>query len=97
MPLPHESNPLISPPRDGEDPTQLALMIDAKPYFAEDAYLDRLRNSFAITLHEITSEPDGPKRMEMWRKSAVIGERCFITQSFFCEYVSDLEIVLCRV
>lgn len=87
LPLPHITNPLIPPPQADEDPTQLSLMIFGKPYNANDPYLDRVRNSFAIKLHEITSEPDGEKRMAMWRGVASIGEGCFITQRFFCEYV----------
>ena len=88
MSAPHLSNPLIPYPEGDEDPTQLSLMIQGKPYLALDSYLDRLRNTGAIKLDKIVSEPDGEKRMDLWRKHAVIGPNCMIVQRFFCEYVS---------
>lgn len=88
MPLPHETNAMISAPQGDEDATQLAVMLDAKPYLANDKYLCRLRNSSAIKLYEITSEPDGDKRMALWKQFANVGDNCFVVQRFFCEYVS---------
>nr|ODN93072.1 maltose O-acetyltransferase [Cryptococcus depauperatus CBS 7841] len=85
---PHLTNKLIPPPEGDEDPSQLALMIDAKRYFANDKYLDRLRNTGAIKLDEITRVADYKKRMALWREFADVGEDVFITQRFFCEYVS---------
>ena len=88
MSAPHETNHLIPPPEGDEDPTQLANMIAARPYLAPDKYLDRLRNIGAIKLDEIVQVADGPTRMAMWEKHANLGKDVFITQRFFCEYVS---------
>ena len=88
MTAPHETDHRIPPPEDDETPDQLALMIAAKPYLATDKYLDRLRNLGAIKLNECVMEPDAEKRMALWAKFADIGEGVFITQRFFCEYVS---------
>jgi hypothetical protein len=90
MTAPHESNPLIPAPEGDEDPTQLANMIAAKPYLAGDKYLDRLRNIGAIKLDEIVRVADGPTRMAMWKEFADITGEVFITQRFFCEYVSGV-------
>ncbi|WVN85412.1 uncharacterized protein L203_100558 [Cryptococcus depauperatus CBS 7841] len=87
---PHLTNKLIPPPEGDEDPSQLALMIDAKRYFANDKYLDRLRNTGAIKLDEITRVADYKKRMALWREFADVGEDVFITQRFFCEYGFNL-------
>lgn len=92
MSAPHLSNPLIPAPEGDEDPTQLSLMIQGKPYLALDSYLDRLRNTGAIKLDKIVSEPDGEKRMDLWRKHAVIGPNCMIVQRFFCEYGFNLTL-----
>ncbi|WVO19462.1 uncharacterized protein IAS62_000748 [Cryptococcus decagattii] len=89
---PHLTNKLIPPPEEGEDPTQLSLMISAKPYLAGDKYLDRLRNRGAITLDEITRTPDHGERMELWKKFANVGEGVSITQRFFCEYGFNLHL-----
>nr|DAA05955.1 TPA_inf: putative O-acetyl transferase [Cryptococcus neoformans var. grubii] len=89
-PAPHLTNKLIPPPEEGEDPTQLSLMISAKPYLALDKYLDRLRNRGAIKLDEITRTPDHEKRMALWKEFAHIGEGVSITQQFFCEYGFNL-------
>lgn len=88
MSAPHLTNPLIPPPEADEETTQLELMIAGKPYLSFKPYLERLRNRGAAKLQEIESEADQDKRMELWRKFAVIGENVFIVQRFFCEYVS---------
>lgn len=93
-PAPHLTNKLIPPPEEGEDPTQLSLMISTKPYLALDKYLDRLRNRGAIKLDEITRTPDHEKRMELWKEFANIGENVSITQRFFCEYVSYISFMI---
>ncbi|TYJ56128.1 hypothetical protein B9479_003114 [Cryptococcus floricola] len=87
---PHLSNPLILPPEDDEDPTQLSLMLSGKPYTPSDKYLHKLHHHGSKTLAEIVQTPDLGERMKLWRTFAHLGAGVRIRQQFYCEYGFNL-------
>ncbi|WWC61587.1 uncharacterized protein I303_104171 [Kwoniella dejecticola CBS 10117] len=86
MPAPHETNPRISPPGEGEDATELGIMIAGKPYLAMDPYVDRIRAGQAKKVWEINQIVDIPARMDAMRGFLNMGRDVCIMQGFFCEY-----------
>ncbi|WWC89613.1 uncharacterized protein L201_004538 [Kwoniella dendrophila CBS 6074] len=86
MPLPHETNSRILPPEEDEDPTQLALMIEGKPYLSYDGYIDKIRDKSAKKVWEINQIMDMVPRMDAMREFIYMGKEVWIVQGFFCEY-----------
>lgn len=99
-PAPRVSHPLhdlpLAPPyvvpAKEDDETTLHLMRAGKPYFAGDAYLDKLRMHALALLQKGNAELDMTRRMAMWRQLLDLRPgprgRCFIAAPFLCEYVS---------
>ncbi|WVW83588.1 hypothetical protein I302_105609 [Kwoniella bestiolae CBS 10118] len=94
MPLPHETNPRISPPdlEKGEDPTELSLMLSGQPYLSYNKYIDRIRDTAARRVWEINQIVDMGDRMREMREFVFMGVNVWIVQGFFCEYGFNITI-----
>ncbi|OCF38497.1 hypothetical protein I317_07721 [Kwoniella heveanensis CBS 569] len=98
--LPHELNPRIPPPQPelNEDPTQLLAMITCQPYHSWDKYIDRVRDSVSKRVWEINRVDEMDERMHQLRELIYMGEKVWIVQGLFFEYVSGtgtIDIGLC--
>jgi hypothetical protein len=93
MSLPHEKEPWISPPRDGEDPKELALMLSGQPYLSPDPYIGRIRDAHGVRMQQINRIDDTGERMNAMREFIHMGTNVWIVQGFFCEYVSESPVL----